>query len=31
MKNSKQKCSWPTEDPLLIKYHDKEWGVPILK
>jgi DNA-3-methyladenine glycosylase I len=29
MKNSKQTCSWPTGDPLLIKYHDKEWGVPL--
>lgn len=25
----KQTCSWPTNDPLLIEYHDKEWGVPI--
>jgi len=22
-------CSWPTNDPLMIKYHDKEWGVPV--
>ena len=22
-------CSWPTNDPLMIKYHDKEWGVPL--
>ncbi len=29
MKNSKQTCSWPTSDPLLIEYHDKEWGVPV--
>ncbi|MBI4850062.1 MAG: DNA-3-methyladenine glycosylase I [Nitrospirae bacterium] len=29
MKNSRQTCSWPTSDPLLIEYHDKEWGVPI--
>jgi len=29
MKNNKQTCSWPTADPLLIKYHDKEWGVPV--
>ena len=26
MKNS---CSWPTDNPLMIKYHDKEWGVPV--
>ena len=29
MKNSKQTCSWPTSDPLLMEYHDKEWGVPV--
>ena len=25
----KKSCSWPTDDPLMIKYHDKEWGVPL--
>lgn len=25
----KKSCSWPTNDPLMIKYHDKEWGVPL--
>lgn len=20
-------CPWPTNDPLMIEYHDKEWGV----
>jgi DNA-3-methyladenine glycosylase I len=29
MKNNKQTCSWPEGDPLLVKYHDKEWGTPI--
>jgi DNA-3-methyladenine glycosylase I len=29
MKNDQQTCSWPTGDPLLIKYHDREWGVPL--
>ncbi|RJQ49917.1 MAG: DNA-3-methyladenine glycosylase I [Nitrospiraceae bacterium] len=29
MKNSKQTCSWPITDPLLMKYHDDEWGVPV--
>jgi DNA-3-methyladenine glycosylase I len=29
MLNIKQTCSWPKGDPLLIKYHDKEWGTPI--
>ncbi len=23
----KQRCPWPSDDPLMIKYHDKEWGV----
>jgi DNA-3-methyladenine glycosylase I len=27
MKKNKQTCSWPTSDPLLVKYHDEEWGV----
>ena len=30
-RKSKEKisCSWLTEDKLMIKYHDKEWGVPV--
>jgi DNA-3-methyladenine glycosylase I len=28
-KTLKQTCSWATNDPLLLEYHDKEWGVPI--
>ena len=24
-----QRCPWPSDDKLMIKYHDKEWGVPI--
>jgi len=24
-----KRCAWPTDDPLMIKYHDKEWGVPV--
>ncbi|MBC8490623.1 MAG: DNA-3-methyladenine glycosylase I, partial [Bacteroidetes bacterium] len=24
-----QRCSWPKDDPLMIEYHDKEWGVPL--
>jgi DNA-3-methyladenine glycosylase I len=23
-----QRCSWSESDPLLLAYHDKEWGVP---
>jgi len=22
-------CEWPTGDPLMIRYHDEEWGVPL--
>ena len=22
-------CNWPGNDPLMIEYHDKEWGVPL--
>ena len=29
MKNNKQTCSWPKGDPLLLRYHDTEWGVPL--
>ncbi len=25
----RQTCSWPSNDPLMIKYHDEEWGVPL--
>ncbi len=25
----KQRCSWCGEDPLYVKYHDQEWGVPV--
>jgi DNA-3-methyladenine glycosylase I len=23
------RCSWPGVDPLYIRYHDEEWGVPV--
>ena len=29
MKKNKQTCSWPKGDPVLTKYHDTEWGVPL--
>ncbi len=22
-------CLWPAQDPLMIRYHDEEWGVPV--
>ncbi|MGD0710580.1 MAG: DNA-3-methyladenine glycosylase I [Bacteroidales bacterium] len=25
----KNRCPWPKEDELMIKYHDEEWGVPL--
>jgi DNA-3-methyladenine glycosylase I len=28
MKLSKQRCQWAGSDPLMISYHDSEWGVP---
>ena len=24
-----KRCSWVTNDPIYIKYHDSEWGVPL--
>lgn len=24
-----QRCGWETNDPVYIKYHDEEWGVPV--
>ena len=24
-----KRCPWPSDDPLMIEYHDKEWGVPV--
>ncbi|MBC8419673.1 MAG: DNA-3-methyladenine glycosylase I [Desulfobacterales bacterium] len=24
-----KRCSWVTDDPIYIKYHDKEWGGPL--
>ncbi|MCE7697357.1 MAG: DNA-3-methyladenine glycosylase I [Methanobacterium paludis] len=25
----KKRCFWAKEDPLILEYHDKEWGVPV--
>ena len=27
--NTRSTCSWPGNDPLMIAYHDREWGVPV--
>lgn len=24
-----KRCAWPKDDPLMIAYHDTEWGVPL--
>lgn len=24
-----KRCDWSTKEPILIKYHDKEWGLPV--
>jgi len=28
-KTTKTRCAWAGEDPLMIDYHDREWGVPL--
>ncbi len=28
MKQELKRCAWPTGDPLMVRYHDTEWGVP---
>ncbi|WP_372680742.1 DNA-3-methyladenine glycosylase I [Desulfosarcina sp.] len=25
----RQRCGWPGDDPLMVRYHDEEWGVPV--
>ncbi len=27
--HQKNRCHWPGNDPLMIRYHDEEWGVPV--
>jgi len=29
MQKNMIRCSWPSDDPLMIAYHDTEWGVPL--
>lgn len=29
MKSTHTRCLWPSSDPLMIQYHDEEWGVPV--
>jgi DNA-3-methyladenine glycosylase I len=28
-KKTVKRCPWPSDDPLMIAYHDTEWGVPV--
>jgi DNA-3-methyladenine glycosylase I len=28
VRNRKRRCAWALSDPLLLAYHDEEWGVP---
>ena len=25
----KQRCEWPADNDLMLKYHDEEWGTPV--
>lgn len=27
--DNRQRCDWPGDDPLMIRYHDDEWGIPV--
>jgi DNA-3-methyladenine glycosylase I len=27
--NGRARCPWPSNDPLMVAYHDAEWGVPL--
>ncbi len=29
MRESVTRCPWPSNDPLMMAYHDREWGVPL--
>lgn len=29
MSDQRQRCPWPTNDPLYLSFHDEEWGVPV--
>ena len=29
MSGKPKTCSWPSSDPLMTRYHDREWGVPL--
>lgn len=29
MKPELVRCPWPADDPVMMRYHDREWGVPV--
>src|SRR4029453_12848059 len=29
MPKALERCPWPAKDPLMLPYHDEEWGVPL--
>jgi len=29
IKKLQKRCGWPNKNPLIIEYHDKEWGIPV--
>src|SRR4051794_16030059 len=29
MVTTRKRCGWAGDDPLMIRYHDEEWGVPV--
>ncbi|MEW6666698.1 MAG: DNA-3-methyladenine glycosylase I [Thermodesulfobacteriota bacterium] len=29
MIDERPRCGWPGDDPLMLRYHDEEWGVPV--
>jgi DNA-3-methyladenine glycosylase I len=29
MSTTVRRCAWVTDDPLYLRYHDEEWGVPV--
>jgi DNA-3-methyladenine glycosylase I len=29
MSDEKPRCGWPGQDPVMLAYHDREWGVPV--
>jgi DNA-3-methyladenine glycosylase I len=29
MEGERPRCSWPGADPLMVAYHDEEWGTPV--